>query len=151
MKPEAIARIRQLESPDGTITPQTVLDDAQDPASPLHEHFEWDDTKAAQAYRLDQARQLIRSVRLVITNTESVVRTVAYVRDPNRAAHDPGYVNTFRLRQSPDDARAALMAELARADAAMQRARAVARSLGLESEIDTVRASLNAIREAANG
>lgn len=151
MKPEAIARIRQLETPDGKITPQTVLEDAQDPASPLHEHFEWDDTKAAQAYRIDQARELIRSVRLVITNTESVVRTVAYVRDPNRAAHDPGYVNTFRLRQSPDDARAALMAELARADAAMDRAIAVARSLGLEREINEVRAALHAVREASNG
>lgn len=151
MKPEAIARIRQLETPDGTITPQTVIDDAKDPASPLHEHFEWDDTKAAHAYRIDQARELIRSVRLVITNTESVVRTVAYVRNPNLPAHEAGYVSTFRLRQSPDDARAALRAELARAANAMERAREVARSLGLEREINDVIYLIDEVRNSSNG
>ena len=151
MKPEAIARIRKLEAADGTITAQAVVDDARDPSSPLHDHFEWDDDKAAHAFRINQARELIRSVRLVITNRESVVRTVAYVRDPNKAAHDGGYVSTFRLRKSPDDARAALMAELARADSAMDRAMEVARSLGLEKQVGEVIAALEATRQAANG
>ena len=151
MKPEAIARIRKLEASDGTITPQAVLSDAKDPASPLHEHFEWDDSKAAHAHRINQARELIRSVRLVITNTESVVRRVAYVRDPAKPAHDPGYISTFQLRKSPNEARAALMAELARADNAMQRAKDVAFALGLEREIDAIIAAIEAARSASNG
>lgn len=149
MTPETIKRIRSLEAPDGTLTAETVLDDARDPQSPLHAHFEWDDSKAAEAFRLDQARKLIRSVRLVITNNETQVRTVAYVRDPNKSPQAPGYISTFKLSQSPEDARAALMAELARADSAMDRAIAVARSLGLESEINQVRALIAQIREAS--
>ena len=104
MTPETIDRIRSLEEKDGTLTAESVLNDAANPASPLHSHFQWDDSKAAHAYRIDQARTLIRSVRLVITTNEVAVRTVAYVRDPNKPAQEGGYINTFRLRNTPDDA-----------------------------------------------
>ena len=149
MKPEIVSRIRALESKDGTITAADVLNDAYDPTSPLHECFEWDDSKAASAHRLEQARGLIRSVRLVITNEESTVRTVAYVRDPAKPTGEQGYISTFKLRQSPQDARAALMAELDRADNAMDRATAVANSLGLGGQIGEVRAALAGIKESA--
>ena len=149
MTPETIDRIRSLEEKDGTLTAESVLNDAANPASPLHSHFQWDDSKAAHAYRIDQARTLIRSVRLVITTNEVAVRTVAYVRDPNKPAQEGGYINTFRLRKTPDDARRARMAEIERANNAMDRALAVARSLGLEAEINSIRASLAQIKEAA--
>lgn len=44
----------------GTLDPTEVLADARNPNSPLHVAFEWDDETAAAAYRLDQARKLIR-------------------------------------------------------------------------------------------
>jgi len=41
------------------LRPIDVVDEARDESSPLHKHFEWDDTTAAEQHRLWQARQLI--------------------------------------------------------------------------------------------
>lgn len=43
----------------GQITPQEVLEKARDVNSELHKCFEWDDTIAAEKYRLQQARSII--------------------------------------------------------------------------------------------
>ena len=51
---------------DGSITPASVLDEARDEASPLHTHFEWDDSEAAEQYRLVQARGLIRRYKITV-------------------------------------------------------------------------------------
>lgn len=44
---------------NGQIKPEDVVEVARDENSPIHNNFEWDDTKAAQEHRLWQARQLI--------------------------------------------------------------------------------------------
>jgi hypothetical protein len=48
----------------GELTPEAVVEEARDPAHPLHTRFEWDDQKAAHSYRLIQAERLIRKVKL---------------------------------------------------------------------------------------
>jgi len=48
----------------GRLTPKGVVSAAKDPKHVLHRHFEWNDAKAAEAYRIDQARELIRVVRV---------------------------------------------------------------------------------------
>jgi hypothetical protein len=48
----------------GELTPKAVVESARNPRSIFHRHFEWDNLIAAEAYRLDQARTLIRSVRV---------------------------------------------------------------------------------------
>lgn len=48
-------------------TPAQIVDKARDPASELHKCFEWDDSKAAESYRIQQARQVVR--HLVIRET----------------------------------------------------------------------------------
>ena len=50
----------------GIITPSLVLSNASDPANPLHHHFQWDDGVAAHNWRLEQAAQLIRRVRITL-------------------------------------------------------------------------------------
>jgi hypothetical protein len=49
----------------GRLTASLVLEAATPEASPLHDLFEWDDSAAAEAYRLDQARRIIMAVRVV--------------------------------------------------------------------------------------
>jgi hypothetical protein len=44
----------------GTLTPAAVVDAARGESNPLHHRFCWDDTRAAELYRLEQARHLIR-------------------------------------------------------------------------------------------
>ena len=48
------------------ITPTTVVSDAKNTSSPLHNYFEWNDQKASEEYRLQQARTLINHIVEVV-------------------------------------------------------------------------------------
>lgn len=50
---------------EGRGEPSDVVEAARSPKSPMHAQFEWDDSKAAEAHRLEQARYLIRSIEVV--------------------------------------------------------------------------------------
>lgn len=60
----------------GTLTADLVVAAAADAASPLHEHFVWDDAEAGHQYRLEQARLLIRTVRVQIVSPKHPDRTM---------------------------------------------------------------------------
>jgi hypothetical protein len=60
---EALEAIRVENA--GELHPADVVESARDGASPLHRYFQWDDAKAAREHRLDQARTLIRSIRVI--------------------------------------------------------------------------------------
>lgn len=55
----------------GGFTPAEVVDRARPEGSPLHPHFTWDDAEAARLHREDEARQLARSVEVVIHTRET--------------------------------------------------------------------------------
>lgn len=64
----------------GELTPQDVLKDAKHNNSPLHSFFEWNDGEAAEQYRLQQARGLIRAVVAIYTSPDKpAVRQKVYV------------------------------------------------------------------------
>lgn len=46
----------------GLLLPKNVVESARSSSSPLHSRFEWNDSTAAEEYRLWQARHLIRVV-----------------------------------------------------------------------------------------
>lgn len=56
------------EMGDSDISPEEVLEKAKDESSELHKCFEWDDTVAANKYRLQQARQIIQFIVKVPQN-----------------------------------------------------------------------------------
>lgn len=78
---ETLARIAAEHN--GELQPIHVVEAAKDKHHPLHKHFEWDDKKAADAYRLDQARAIIRIVRTTIEPDEAPVRAFYSVKDDN--------------------------------------------------------------------
>ncbi|MFF7881037.1 hypothetical protein ACH40F_07835 [Streptomyces sp. NPDC020794] len=49
----------------GKLTPQIVVDVARDPGHPLHSRFEWNDAVAGEAWRRQQAHDLIRKAKVV--------------------------------------------------------------------------------------
>lgn len=59
---EELSRIEQAH---GGIQTIVVVEEARSKRSPLHDHFEWNDTIAAHGFRKDQARELIRNIRIV--------------------------------------------------------------------------------------
>lgn len=56
------AKLRELHSRDGRVTPESFVAMAEPADSPLHRLFEWDDAEAARQHRLHQARQIVRTV-----------------------------------------------------------------------------------------
>ncbi len=64
------------ESHAGLLNPHVVVDAARDPLSPLHAEFEWDDSEAAELYRLAQAGALVRRMRLTIVRTDGATKSV---------------------------------------------------------------------------
>ena len=63
---EQLARIEK----HGTLTPKAVVDASRRSSAPLHDYFEWRDDVAAEKYREVQAKEIIRSVELVIEGSE---------------------------------------------------------------------------------
>lgn len=64
------------EANGGVLNPQQIVDYAADPASPLHDEFEWDDAKAGNLARLAQANGLVRRMRLTIIRQAAEPRKV---------------------------------------------------------------------------
>lgn len=56
---------------NGHLTPRAVVDAARPEDSPLHPAFEWSDKKAAEAFREDQARYVLRQITVVIENGDN--------------------------------------------------------------------------------
>jgi hypothetical protein len=47
--PNAAEVLAELQGIRGQISPEMVVEEARDPASPLHDYFTWDDEEAAAA------------------------------------------------------------------------------------------------------
>lgn len=76
----------------GTLTPANVVDAARAEDHPLHNRFEWNDDVAAEKWRLNQARQLIRVVRETYTDTAgrpADVRTFHAIPRAEGMAYEP--------------------------------------------------------------
>jgi len=51
--------------PDGKFTPKDVLKSAQPKSSKIHKYFTWDDKEAAGAYRIEEAKYMIRHIAIL--------------------------------------------------------------------------------------
>jgi len=85
-----IGELRAIAEKYGLITPQAVIERARNPNSSLHSKFEWDDTLAAEKWRIEQARRLLQvTIEYIGENPEPVRAFVSLVRD--RSGDDTGY------------------------------------------------------------
>ena len=72
----------------GKLKPPDVVNAARDRKHLLHKHFEWSDEKAAEAYRLEQARTLIRAIHVENTTAENgMARAFLSVHDKAGTAY----------------------------------------------------------------
>jgi hypothetical protein len=96
---EELDRIRTWNN--GRLTSEMVVEASRGADAPLHSAFEWDDRKAAQAHRLEQARYVIRSVEIIIDKggEESMpIRAfVSVLRDEDRS-----FTSTVHALADPD-------------------------------------------------
>lgn len=118
----------------GVLVPEHVVEAARDENHPLHKQFEWDDEEAARAWRIEQARGLIRSVTLKVHTETVTVDAPFYVRDARAAGNAPGYSSLPRIRDEAQLARETITAEWERVKASLERVRAVAVGVGLDED-----------------
>lgn len=96
--------LERIAKRDQEVVPITLIEESKPEGAPLHDAFEWDDTEAAERYREDQAKRLIRALKVVYVrnDTEEPLPPVrAYVsvldepgfemygRNKPPSAHDP--------------------------------------------------------------
>lgn len=129
------ARLRYLEEED-RLTPDHVLEDAKNPASPLHELFDWDVDRAARLAWLTQARHIIRTYQVVVTVRKKTIVIPNYVRDPDREPREQGYVSIRAVQEDEWLARRVLIDECGRISGAVARARGIAAACGMEKEFE---------------
>jgi hypothetical protein len=111
---DAVQELNALAGRSGKLTPEQVLEAAENESSALHGCFTWDDGEAAAKWRIEEARELIRSVRIEVIINERTIRSVAYVRDPAKETNQAGYIDAMKVRkQSPDVIRNELTAIIA--------------------------------------
>ena len=123
---EAVQELKDIENRAGKLTPEQVVNAAADEASALHACFTWDDSEAAAKWRLDEAREIIRSVRIETVIEERTIRSVAYVHDPGQDQNEAGYISMLKVRKP--DAVAVVKAELNAIAALCERAIGIAQA-----------------------
>lgn len=74
---EALKEIAKRDG--GLLRPQAVVDAARQESSPLHGAFCWDNTEAANKYRLLQAQQIIRSFRVEVVCDRTKIEVPVFI------------------------------------------------------------------------
>jgi hypothetical protein len=60
----ALLELERIENLFGSLTAETVLNASKEKDALLHPLFQWDDTKAAHQFRLQQAKTIINNVQV---------------------------------------------------------------------------------------
>lgn len=80
-KSERSKEFTRIFKRDGCVRPSVVVNEARPKKSPIHDDFEWDDAKAAEEFRLSQARQYIRITPVRVQQNKPEQRLVHVVPD----------------------------------------------------------------------
>jgi len=90
----ALEKIKDKNS--GVLTAGLVVLEAEKPRHVLHKSFEWIDSIAADEYRLEQARRLLRSIEVVYKDTPHIPPTRGYVTVTEEASNDQPERKVYR-------------------------------------------------------
>lgn len=75
------AVVEHLEEENGQVTKEDFLEVSRPEDAPTHTLFEWDDSVAAEKYRLDQSRKIITALRVVYeTKNEEEIKVSAFIQ-----------------------------------------------------------------------
>jgi hypothetical protein len=92
-----LTRIQQQHN--GILFPQDVVREAKAINNPLHNYFLWDNNKAAHAYRLEQARALIRVCVQYVAGTDEKTQVWVSLREDRKS--EGGYRTLVSVMSEP--------------------------------------------------
>jgi hypothetical protein len=136
------AALASLETA-GRLVPEAVIEAAASPTSPLHRYFTWDNTEAAHEYRKQQARKLIRVVRVVVHQEELRIVRPAYVRDVSQEPDQAGYISVQHVRGDAEQAKATVVYYFSQARGCLSRAVEIAEAVGCGEETKAALAAVD--------
>lgn len=89
------------------VKPEQVLAKAKDEDSELHKCFDWNDTSAAEKYRLFQAKQVINHLIVIKRDVEEPEKEPVQFRVmlKNEKSYDSGYKQTIVMVRDEDEYR----------------------------------------------
>lgn len=129
---------------NGRLLPEDVVDAARNPNSVLHNYFTWDDSEAAHQFRLQEARALIKRVKVdLIREDNTVVRVPSFIRSVNA-----GYQDIHAVTINKPDHTAAILITLAQIETMLRNLAAPELDSLIEHVVST-RSSLQQTREIA--
>lgn len=85
--------LERIERERGEITPAIVLEESRPDGAPLHDCFEWDDTIAAEKYRLHQASVIICNVQVAVGKKQKVTRAFVNISDKRGVGQQGAYIS----------------------------------------------------------
>lgn len=98
----------RIQKEHGCVRPELVVDESRPDTAPLHEEFTWDDSVAGENWRLEEARRIIRSVRIISPDMppaeQPVIRAFLNVTatDTEKDFEGQAYLSYPKIRKSPD-------------------------------------------------
>lgn len=96
---DAVQELERIEGLYGSLTPEFVLDASRPKHAVLHRLFEWDDTVAAEHYRLQQARTILNNIEVTIVSNGQPKQIAVYEVIKHPAGQQYKNIQTF----TPDD------------------------------------------------
>lgn len=147
---EAItARLEALRAANNDVlTPEAIVQDARNPSSPLHSLFDWNVERAAHAYWVQRARQIMRTVTLKSKVSEhKFVEVPAYVRDPRQPHSVQGYIHIETAKSDQQLARDIIASEMAYAQQATRRAMNVSSVLNFTDDLQDISDRIEVVRD----
>ena len=91
----------EIESIGFDVKPQQIVDYARNPATELYKCFTWDNDLAAEKWRLQEARQVVCSLVIVETNSDS--KNDTQIRVFHKTDNEEGYKPLQFILQDKDE------------------------------------------------
>lgn len=135
---------------EGPLRPSVVVAAAADESSPLHNCFEWDDTKAGHSFRLLQARNLLREVSVTVETGFAPARLI-HVPSLGTEGREGTYEPITAVVQSPDKyarALSELTAKMRAASNAIEELKAAAEQTEDQDKMARITVAIAALQTA---
>lgn len=118
-----------------SVKPEEIVEKARDESTELHKCFEWDDTKAAEKYRVYQARQIVCHLIVKEVNNEPQKQEVRFFY---KTDSQEGYKPTSYIIRNKDEYHKLL-------DRALTELKAFQRKYSTLKELDGLFDAINAL------
>lgn len=88
---DAAAELNRIREKRGSLKPEFVVDESKDKNAVLHNCFTWDNKKAAELWRKEQASALIRNIVCIVVNENVQTEVRAFVNVSSGTLPDRSY------------------------------------------------------------